>query len=408
MTAPRVLYLVYWGACEPLGQALVVPAVNRLSELGARITLVTFEKPADLADSDSVAATRTTLEHYGVRWLPLAYHKRPKVVAKAVDFLMAWAAARRQSFDIVHARTYVGGLMGWPLARGLGARFVYHNEGFYPDEQVDHGLWRAGSWKHRLAKALEYRLYAAADGVIALSERSRSVIDRLPPVRRRQAPTVVAPSCVDLSRFVAPRAAPPSEPNRVRLTYVGSIGRRYLFHRVARFAAVATQSWDRVEFRVLTPAPPDEVAAVLLKAGMPDGSFSVGRVPPGKVPSELVAQDAGLHFLPRGLSEYAGSPTKVGEYWAAGLPVVITPNVGDTEEVIHRDRVGVVVPSHSDEEYVAAARRLQDLLRDPGLAARCVRAAGTYYNLASACRRQRDLYESVLKKPHTRRSPSTP
>ena len=47
---PRVLYVVYWGALEPLGRALVLPSVKRLSDLGAELTVVTFEKPADAAD----------------------------------------------------------------------------------------------------------------------------------------------------------------------------------------------------------------------------------------------------------------------------------------------------------------------------------------------------------------------
>ena len=43
---------------------------------------------------------------------------------------------------VVHARTFVGGLLGLVVARSLGARLVYHNEGFYPDER-----WTAGCGK---------------------------------------------------------------------------------------------------------------------------------------------------------------------------------------------------------------------------------------------------------------------
>ena len=44
----RVLYLVYWGALEPLGQSLVVPAVLRFADHGLDISLITFEKSEDL------------------------------------------------------------------------------------------------------------------------------------------------------------------------------------------------------------------------------------------------------------------------------------------------------------------------------------------------------------------------
>jgi hypothetical protein len=46
---PTILYLVYWGAAEPLGQSIVLPPVRRLSQLGARVTLMTFDKAGDLA-----------------------------------------------------------------------------------------------------------------------------------------------------------------------------------------------------------------------------------------------------------------------------------------------------------------------------------------------------------------------
>src|SRR2546422_4483794 len=83
---PRVLYIVYWGAGDPLGQSLVLPAVKKLAALGADLTLVTFEKPGDLACHEAMMKIRASLDQHGVRWVPLRYHKRPKVPATAFDF----------------------------------------------------------------------------------------------------------------------------------------------------------------------------------------------------------------------------------------------------------------------------------------------------------------------------------
>ncbi len=79
-----MLYIAYWGAAEPLGQSLVLPAVERLASLGAEITLVTFEKPADLERRDQIDQIRESLDSCGVRWLPLRYHKRPKAAGHRV------------------------------------------------------------------------------------------------------------------------------------------------------------------------------------------------------------------------------------------------------------------------------------------------------------------------------------
>ena len=79
----RVLYVAYWGALEPLGQSLVVPAVQRLAEMGLDITLITFEKAGDLSNREAVGQLKAAFDQAGVHWNPLRYHKTPKWPATA-------------------------------------------------------------------------------------------------------------------------------------------------------------------------------------------------------------------------------------------------------------------------------------------------------------------------------------
>jgi glycosyltransferase involved in cell wall biosynthesis len=395
----HVLYVVYWGAAEPLGQSLVLPAIERLSRAGVRFTLVTFEKPADLERDDALRSIRDRLEACGARWIPARYHKRPKLPATAYDVFQGAVrsalAEVRGAVDLVHGRTFVGGTMGRLASRLLRVPFVFHNEGFYPDEQVDGGVWRKGSAMHRIAGRLEGMLYDHADGVIVLSERARSVVASRPRVAARQVPVVVVPSVVDLQVFpLAPRPAP--SPETLRLVYVGSVGVRYLLDAVARFVVVAGDVWPRIELRVLSPADRGLVAEMLTRGGLPADRWSLDTVPHAQMPRELAGHDAGLFFLTQGLSEHGCSPTKIGEYWASGLPVVTTPNVSDTDAIVREERVGVVVEDHTAGGYRKAARELRELLRDPGLRERCRRAAERHYSLDTACDRQLALYRRVL------------
>jgi|HubBroStandDraft_6_1064221.scaffolds.fasta_scaffold18528_3 glycosyltransferase involved in cell wall biosynthesis len=397
--APRVLYVVYWGALEPLGRSLVLPAVGKLSGLGANLTLVTFEKPSDLADVEEVLAVRTFLEDLGVQWIPLGYHKRPKIPATAFDVVHGWAKciffALRSRPDIVHARTFVGGLIGAVVARVFSAKLIYHNEGFYPDEQVDGGTWRAGSAPHLIAKFVEQGMYNRADGIIAMSNRAVDVIQAFPTVRRRRTPVIVVPSCVDLDHFHCQPTGPDARNSELRLVYVGSVGGRYILDRIGRFVAIAAEMVNGVKLRVLTGSEPRLVASMLESGGLDRSLWSLDSVGRDGMPFELSRQDAGFSFLTRGLSEHGCSPTKIGEYWAMGLPVITTPNVSDTDEIIRGERVGVIVRDHSDVSYRDAVADLLALLEDPQTPERCRRAAEIHYALDPACRRQAILYDSL-------------
>ncbi len=397
---PKVLYLVYWGAAEPLGQSIVLPPVTKLAEMGAAVTLITFEKPADLARRSEIERIHATLERHRVRWVPLRYHKQPKGPAKLLDVLHGVGAgllqAVRQRPNIVHARTFVGGVIGALLAPLVGAKLVYHAEGFYPDEQVDGGFWAEGSLPHRAARLVERYLYARADGIVVLSEQGRFHVERLPVVHRRATPVVVVPSSVDLARFPSLERSRWQSGSGLRLIYVGSIGGRYRLDRVAEFAATAFRRLGRVSLRVLTPAGHEVGEAILRASGLPQEAWSLESVAHAKVSEELSRQNAGLHFLTPGIGQHAGSPTKVGEYWASGLPVVITPGVGDTEEIIRGEGVGVVVSEFSGESYDHALSELLNLLEDPYLPSRCRAAAEKHYGLGPACESLQRLYTTLV------------
>ena len=390
----RVLYLVYWGALEPLGQSLVVPAVRQLARENVDVTLVTVEKPGDLEDAAAVRGLAKSLADHGIRWRALRYHKRPKWPATAFDSLCVFFTAvalrlRHGRFDIVHARTFVAGPVGFLVARLLGSRFVYHNEGFYPDEQVDGGVWRRDSFVHRLARRIERFLYEHADGLVTLSERAKETIGSRLAQRGKRTPIIVVPSAVDLEAF-RPPATVPAGP--LRVAYLGSVGLRYRLDDAGRFMVSLRELDPGATLTVISRAKRDLVETMLDASGLPRESWTLKELPHSEVPVELARHHAGLFFLVEGLSEHGCSPTKIGEYWASGLPVVSTPNVSDTDRAVRDHGVGVIVRPQDPRSMVDGARALIGLLDDPLLKNRCREAAERIYSLERACREQRRLY----------------
>ena len=74
---PGTLYLTRNGLLEPLGQSQVMGYLKGLSE-DYRITLITFEKTEDLANTHAMASARADCEAHGINWRPKSFSPSPQ------------------------------------------------------------------------------------------------------------------------------------------------------------------------------------------------------------------------------------------------------------------------------------------------------------------------------------------
>src|SRR5262245_61864783 len=102
----RVIYASYDGALDPLGASQVVSYVVGLADRGFAMTLISFEKPERWMRADLRTRLQTHLAAHSVRWVPLRYHRRPRVAATVWDIVCGSrtiaAEASRSLPDLVH------------------------------------------------------------------------------------------------------------------------------------------------------------------------------------------------------------------------------------------------------------------------------------------------------------------
>ena len=392
-----IAYVSYDGALEPLGRSQVVPYVVGLAAAGLPMTLVSFEKPADFgtpsAPSEAARGLAAELTAAGVRWRPLRYHKRPTLPATLWDIGAGIVTLARLrvggGLRAVHARGYVAGLMAWLLKKTMGTRFVFDMRGFWPEERVDGGLWRADSRIYRVVKRLERRFLRDADRIVVLTDRARLELRR----RGVRPPVTVVPTCVDLDRF-RPASQPPSEPTFV---YAGSLGTVYPLDAMLAFVRRVRARAPRASLRIVSRAEPDLVRGAMKSAGLDEGAVTLEAAEHATIPAVLGRASVGLAFYRPGSSRQATCPTKVGEYLACGLPVVVTAGVGDMDTLIAEHRAGVVIDAFTDAAYERALDELEKLLLEPDLAARCRGLAERHFSLRTGVDRFVALHRQLAE-----------
>ena len=394
----RALYLTYDGLLDPLGRSQIVPYLERFAAKGMKLTVISFEKPSL---PDQMKVCRAALGRQGIHWIPLKYHRRPAVISTAWDILeglavSTWVSLRWRP-TVVHARSYVAALIALWVKRLTRARFLFDIRGFWPEERVEGGLWKPNSRMYRIAKWWEARFFRAADGVVILAEKGKKLLE--PRLREwgLRIPVVVIPTCVDLERFSLPPVRNGNGAS-TRLAYIGSVGTWYLLPEMAQFFSVFRQQRKGAEWMVLANRSDPVLDRELGKLD-PD-SYKVHKVLHEEVPSLLMKAQATLCFIKPVSSKLACCPTKVGESLACGLPVVVTAGTGDCDDLVEREKVGVVVREYNAGAYRTAADRLLALLQEgPALAQRCRNVARDHFNLEKGVEKYLQLYCQITGEP---------
>ena len=120
----------------------------------------------------------------------------------------------------------------------------------------------------------------------------------------------------------------------------------------------------------------------MLDRAIEDKDYIILNVAFDDMPKYLSLADAGLFFYKPTFSRLANSPTKLGEYLASGLPVILNKNIGDTENLVKTNRVGVVIEEFGPGDYSRAVDDLLLMLQDkPNLRRRCRQTAERFLSL---------------------------
>lgn len=380
----KLIYVSYDGALDPLGASQVVPYLLGLAVRGFAITLVSFEKPARWALVAERGEMQRRLESCGIRWRPHRYHKRPRLAGTLIDIVAGSRTIAREAARgapaLIHSRGDVATVMARWAQVPSTIPLLYDVRGFFSDERVETGSWRRGSLLDRAVTRMEAANLQRAHGAVVLTRRAAEALRR----RRPSLPSLqVIPTCTDVSVF---RPRTQGQKPEFGLVYSGSLGTWYMADEMVAFARSAAGTVPGPTL-FLTPEP----EGVRRLGATPD--WAEARTVEPVAVAEWLRRASVLFFFIRPIpSKRASFPTKLAEGLATGLPVVCNRGIGDLDDIVEREGVGVFVDGFSEAAYSVAIRRLARLLKDPGLSERCRRLAEARYSVELGVDAYRRLY----------------
>jgi hypothetical protein len=179
--------------------------------------------------------------------------------------------------------------------------------------------------------------------------------------------------------------------NKIVGVYAGKFSGIYLDTQFFDWLKVAIAHWgDRFRLLLLTGHTEEEIKSYCIKAGIATDSIIQKFVPHYEVPIYLGLADFAITPVRPVPTKRYCTPIKDGEYWAMGLPVIITKDISDDSDIIERHEIGYVLPELTETQYQLSLKKIDELILDKTLSVKIKGIANQY--------RSFDIAKEVYKK----------
>lgn len=401
----RVLYITYLGVLESIPRSQVLPYLFELSR-DVKIYLISFEKK-DLVrkESDEFKRIKDKLWEKGIEWKRLTYHKYPKVLSSFYDIflgiIVSLSIIIRYRIQIVHARANIPIAIGYALKSFAPIRLLYDRRGIMGEDHTEHSGWKKGGYLYRLAVWFEKKVIIKSDAIVVLTQKVNDQLNKSINFSKDVLIKTI-PCCIDLQLFNYDGNTNLRDEmglsKKFILVYCGSLGTYNLLYEMFDFFKEAIEAIPNAHFLILTQNK-DAVSDLIMKReDMDKDKITVTYAPQEKLPHFLSMADAGLVFRRTSPTAIAASPTKFGEYLACGLPVISTPQIGDIEEIINSNKIGVVLDGYGKSKYRDAISNLLSLLTEKeAIRRRCRKVAENVFSLEHGARAYLSIYGRLTR-----------
>ena len=385
------LYFSYDGLLDPLGQSQILPYIKNLNQNGYKFIIISYEKTHHA--KKTINKLKNKLLENDILWKPL-YFRRSRIFFLYRFLLGAFYINffhLRKNIDLVHLRGGIPGLIY--LISFCRNKYLYDLRAFW-GQSADGGIVKYDSIAYKLLLNIEKKLIKGASGLIVLDKSGHTYVNRK---YKLDIPFEIIPTSTNVEKYNLEKKANKSIINFV---YLGGVRYPpYNINSALLFVENIRSSGFRCKIDFINNNEHNIIKKVLRQDKFKKIKFSIKSLDHNEVYKILSKYDVGFIFLANGKWIRMSSPTKIGEYLAAGLVIIGNKGIAVIDrlskeskcvESINFNKEGFHYDNEKIQTLLKKINNFQNRKESNSLAKK-------YYSLKNANAQYLKIYKKIFK-----------
>ncbi len=388
-----LLFISNGSISDPIIHSQGFPLLKSLSKGGFICNFISVEN-----STQEIVRNRIKFEYKDV----ITFHD---FNVKNIKFVPIWLSSfylqtiqvkkiiEKQSISILHCRSLFPGIIALlvKIIFRKDIKIIYDNRGVYIDEEIYKNHWKANGIKEIITRKIEKLLLKKCDAQVVVSNCFKSYIVRenIREIEDIEKKTFVI---TNGTKSNCTQILKKKDKNSIVGVFLGSAAKWQNLNGIIELVKASIIISKSLRYKIITY----NVAVyenVIKKSELDNNRIKIESLEPHETQRALSTCSFGILLRENNLINNVASPLKFAEYLSAGLPVLISKGIGDTEEIIKKYNVGVVV---KNELYEEGLKAMVELLEQEDIQKRCRAVAEKEFNIDSSFKKYKRIYEKIV------------
>jgi len=381
-----VLYICYDGILDNLGQTQVLPYIYGLNDKGYDFIIFSFERHD--RTNEEFRKQELILKKRGIKWYHLTFYPRKynRFLRLILGPIKLNNIARKTKINFAHIRSINAGTVF--LLSLIKIPFLYDMRCF-AGQLRDYGLIK-NKWILKIFLLFEKFLIHNSKGIVVLDESGKDFLQKYFKIDK---PLQVIPTATNIKKFKKNKSV--FNEDKIKFVLLGGAQFPYLPERALSFIAFLSENKINCTLDIINQRHHKHIKQKVKQINFPEKLLRVFALKPNEIFKKLPDYDCGLVFIETGDWIRMSSPTKIGEYLAAGLHIIGLEGIEILERLSKETKSVDILPRDQNLDL----KKISEILikiKSTNRKKESILIAKKHYSLEKAVSKYLKLYKNFI------------